>query len=414
MDSILLEGRRRRRNQPFPPCILIATAALLLKLVSGTDAFAINTQQTRIRSAPSICCNAFFYSTSLQSTSTSSETTKKIYGATRYDPFNPVPLVECKEIVENLEQASRAAGKIILQNLGCSSETTSGIENDDSTAAPAAEIKINIKDVVTKYDKQAQQVIEEIVEARYPNFYFLGEENVAAGAKASEEALTKALQRNQGTKDLRAELESTSVTTSDSGFTIIVDPIDGTANFASGLPLCAVTMSVVYQDLPIVGIVYDPHRDEFFSSIRGQGTWLKAKDGKTTQLQVQSAISEAKDAIVNAGCPADPQAFATSMKGMLGLNSHVRGVRVVACSALTLAWIASGRLTAHFGYDLSSWDLVAGALMIQEAGGHITDIYGSPYKVETRNMLCSNGKVHNEILTILKESGATSFSRSKS
>jgi myo-inositol-1(or 4)-monophosphatase len=98
---------------------------------------------------------------------------------------------------------------------------------------------------------------------------------------------------------------------------------------------------------------------------------------------------------------------------MLALNSRVRGVRVIACSALTLAWIASGRLTAHFGYDLSSWDLIAVALLVQEAGGKITDIDGSKYAVETRNMLCSNGKIHDEILTILKEAGATSFTRSE-
>ena len=64
---------------------------------------------------------------------------------------------------------------------------------------------------------------------------------------------------------------------------------------------------------------------------------------------------------------------------------------MVACSALTLAWIASGKLSAHFGYDLSSWDLIAGALLVQEAGGHITDLDGTPYRLETRSMLCSNG-----------------------
>lgn len=408
---ILLEGGTGRRVRPrILPCFLVV-AAVLLHQVSSTDAFAtIASPAIRIRSNP--CRTASLYLTSSQSTS---ETEKKIKGTTHHHPFNPVPLVECEEILVTLEQASRSAGTIILKNLGCSSENASGSENNDRTCARAtAEIKTNIKDVVSKYDKQAQQVIEEIIKARYPNFYFLGEENVAAGAKASGEALTAALQRNEQTTDSRIESDSSIVTTTDPGFTIIVDPIDGTANFASGLPLCAVTMTVVFRDIPIVGIVYDPHRNEFFSSIRGQGTRLKAEDGGMTELHVQSSIAEAKDAIVNAGCPADPQAFATSMKGMLGLNSRVRGVRVVACSALTLAWIASGRLTAHFGYDLSSWDLVAGALMIQEAGGHITDIDGSPYKLETRNMLCSNGKVHDEILTILKESGATTFSRSES
>ena len=85
---------------------------------------------------------------------------------------------------------------------------------------------------------------------------------------------------------------------------------------------------------------------------------------------------------------------------------------MIACSALTTAWIAAGRLTAHFGYDLSSWDLVAGALLIQEAGGVVTDLNGSPYQITTRNMLCSNGLVHDPILKVLKEADAISFEQS--
>eukprot|EP00957_Ditylum_brightwellii_P191368 14570594-Ditylum_brightwellii.AAC.1 len=100
------------------------------------------------------------------------------------------------------------------------------------------------------------------------------------------------------------------------------------------------------------------------------------------------------------------------MRGVLALNSKSRGLRVIACSALTTAWIAAGRLTAHFGYDLSSWDLCAGALLIKEAGGLVTDLDGSPYVLETRNMLCSNGRVHDEILDILREADAVSFERS--
>ncbi|KAL3922267.1 MAG: hypothetical protein SGILL_002298 [Bacillariaceae sp.] len=351
--------------------------------------------------------NQVFHPSTILSSTASTASTEATPTTTSncYDSFNPVPVEECEEILQTVEKAARAAGDIIMEHLGCSSETST--ERSDGTA----EIKTNIKDVVTKYDKLAQEVIEQIIKEKYDNFYFLGEENVAAGGEASKQALVAALENSKlNSEDSTGSSDNAKISTGP-GFTIIVDPIDGTANFASGLPLCAVTMSIVYQDTPIVGIVYDPHRDEFFHSIRGQGTWLSTMGGERTHLKVQTAISSAKDAIVNAGCPADPNAFETSMKGMLALNSRVRGLRVVACSALTLAWIASGRLTAHFGYDLSSWDLVAGALMIQEAGGHITDIDGSPYTIETRNMLCSNGKVHDEILDVLKDAGATSFTR---
>ena len=292
--------------------------------------------------------------------------------------WKDIPWGDCQELLATAEEAARAAGSIIISNLGCCSETSD-----------ECEIKWSIKDVVTEYDKNAQQAIESIVRAKYPHHSFLGEEDVDPGAAASEAALEEAL-------------------SSSNDYIWICDPIDGTANFASGLPLCAVTMSVLYKNVPLVAIVYDPHRNEMFSTIRGQGATLNGKE----PLEVQSAVTETSDAIVNAGCPADPNAFEVSMRGMLAMNSKARGVRVIACSALTLAWIACGRLTAHFGYDLSSWDLVAGALLIQEAGGSITDINGSSYKVETRNMLCSNGHVHDEILDILRDADAISFNRS--
>jgi len=254
--------------------------------------------------------------------------------------------------------------------------------------AEECEIKYSIKDIVTEYDKTAQNAIEKVVRTNHPDHSFLGEEDVEAGGAASEAALLKALE------------------SSSTGWIWICDPIDGTANFASGLALCAATIGFVYKGTPVVCATYDPFSDECFTAIKGQGAFLNGE-----RLQVSKAITSVGDAIINAGCPADPNAFETSMRGFLVLNGKSRGLRVIACSALTTAWIAAGRLTAHFGYDLSSWDLVAGALLIQEAGGVVTDLDGSPYKIETRNMLCSNGLVHDQVLDILREADAVSFQR---
>ncbi len=285
----------------------------------------------------------------------------------------------CQGLLETAERAARAAGSIISSNLGCQ-------ESD-------CETKFNIKDVVTEHDKQAQEIVQLIVSEDYPHHSFLGEEDVAAGGAASAAALTKAL---------------------DAQYLWICDPIDGTANFASGLPICGVTMAILHQGTPIVAAIYDPHRDEMYSTIRGEGAWLTTSiTNLPIPLSVQTGITSIRDAIINAGCPADPNAFATSMRGVLALNKEVRGIRILACSSLTLAWVASGRLTACFGYDLSSWDLVAGALLIQEAGGYITDLDGSAYSVETRNMLGGNNlKVHSDILAILKQANAVSYERS--
>lgn len=306
--------------------------------------------------------------------------------ATGPDAWKSLSSRDCQRLLETASQAARAAGAVITAHLGCAAELEAGTTHHSSRAI---DVKTNIKDIVTEYDKQAQLAVETIVRAAYPTHSFLGEEDVDPGAAASEAAL------------------STTVQNSESGYVWICDPIDGTANFASGLRLCAVTMAVVYQGITVVGVVYDPHEDELFAAVRGQGATVNGQP-----LRVADTVTNVHDAIVNAGCPADPAAFATSMRGVLALNGTCRGIRVVACSALTLSWIAAGRLAAHFGYDLSSWDLAAGALLVQEAGGVVTDLDGSEYQLSTRNMLCSNGHVHEDILQVLREADAVSFRRS--
>jgi len=295
---------------------------------------------------------------------------------------------------QTAEAAARAAGQVIVENLGCASKRQASAlvsADGDNKNRNAEQVKTSIKDIVTEHDKEAQIAVESIIRGAYPDHSFLGEESVDPGAEASEQALTDLLSQTK------------------SGFLWICDPIDGTANFASGLSMCAVTVSVVYKGTALIGVVYDPHAEEMFTAVIGQGATVNGE-----QLTVATGVTNIKDSIINAGCPADPNAFAASMRGITALNSKSRGLRMMACSALTTAWIAAGRLTAHFGYDLSSWDLVAGALLIQEAGGLVTDLDGSPYRLETRNMLCSNGEpsVHNSILQVLKDADATSFTRS--
>jgi myo-inositol-1(or 4)-monophosphatase len=256
-----------------------------------------------------------------------------------------------------------------------------------ASATPAAFQKTNFQDVYTIYDMQAQDVIEEIVLSRYPDHSFLGEESVSAGN--SDAALHRAL-----------------VQAMNSHVLWIVDPIDGTANFASGMALSAVTIAVVYKGTVVVGVVYDPFRNDMFCAIKGQGAYLNDQ----YLLQVTPRVTTVSDAVINAGCPANVNAYACALRGVQALHGRgVRGVRMMACTALITAWIAAGRLTAHFAYDLNSWDVAAGALLIQEAGGLVTDLYGMPYQLSTRNMLCSNGLVHYEILDLLQDASAVSY-----
>jgi myo-inositol-1(or 4)-monophosphatase len=349
------------------PIILVLLLVPLLRIRSCVSAFVVH------RISRANCCSR------AQAISLSFATTRILdLEAWKHE----LSTADLNGLLETAEEAARAAGSIITSNTGCCAEVST----------TEYEIKYSVKDIVTVYDKQAQLAVQDVIRSMYPTHRFLGEEDVAAGAAASEAALLQALQEP-----------------APSEFVWICDPIDGTANFASGLTLSAVTIGVVYKGTPVVGVIYDPHRDEMFSAVNCQGAYLNGKQ----RLRVTQAVTDVKDAIINAGCPADPSAFACSMRGVLALNGQSRGLRMIACSALTTAWIAAGRLTAHFGYDLSSWDLMAGALLIQEAGGLVTDLDGSPYKLQTRNMLCSNGLVHDQIMIILREADAVSFTRSQ-
>ena len=319
------------------------------------------------------------------------------HAASTTEATTGLSLMELQGLTQTAETAARAAGHIILE---AQQQATTTHTTDKDVAINTAALKTNVKDIVTLYDKQAQEAVEAIIRQAYPEHAFLGEEDVAPGAAASAQAMKEALARSRNNSN-----NNNNTSSSSSNYLWIVDPIDGTANFAAGLPLCGVTLAVVYRGTAVAGVIYDPHADEMFTAWRGQGATVNGRP-------MRVGTAPLSEAIVNAGCPADPQAFQASLRGIAALNTQCRGLRMVACSALTLAWIADGRLTAHFGYDLSSWDLVAGALLIQEAGGVVTDLDGSPYNLETRNMLCSNGVVHEPILQVLKQADAVAFTRS--
>jgi myo-inositol-1(or 4)-monophosphatase len=106
----------------------------------------------------------------------------------------------------------------------------------------------------------------------------------------------------------------------------------------------------------------------------------------------------------------NPIATETSMRGFGALSSKVRGLRVIACAAQVMAWVAHGKLSAYYSYDLNAWDVAAGALLIQEAGGMVTDMNNVPFTLRTRDMLCSQGgNVHPDILSTLASVNALSY-----
>lgn len=267
------------------------------------------------------------------------------------------------QILNVAVEASKKAGDIILGNAG---------------GAEVTERKANSRDLLTLIDPLCEKTIRETVLTAFPDHEFLGEEDVPPGKDASAAALEHKL----ATTD---------------GWLWIVDPIDGTTNFVHGMPLCMPSVAAVYKGMVMVGVIYDCHRDETFTAIRGRGAKL---NGNSITVGAQETLG---DAVIAMGSPPAEESMKMSLKGVAALMPQVRTIRMLGSAALMLAWVANGRLTCYWEYDLSSWDVAAGALIIQEAGGKFTDLEGNDFDLRNRKICASNGLIHDHILRVLGE-----------
>eukprot|EP00557_Chaetoceros_sp_GSL56_P002196 CAMPEP_0176500780 /NCGR_PEP_ID=MMETSP0200_2-20121128/13780_1 /TAXON_ID=947934 /ORGANISM="Chaetoceros sp., Strain GSL56" /LENGTH=300 /DNA_ID=CAMNT_0017899563 /DNA_START=219 /DNA_END=1121 /DNA_ORIENTATION=- len=274
---------------------------------------------------------------------------------------------DLKSILSVAITAAKKAGEIIVSNAG---------------GADVTKTKANPRDLLTLIDPLCEKAIRETVLEVFPSHDFLGEEDVPPGKEASAAALDTKLNAEDG-KD----------------FLWIVDPIDGTSNFVHGMPLCMPSVACAYKGQVVVGVIYDPHRDELFTAIKGLGAEM---NGQRISVGLQNSIS---DAIVAMGSPPGEESLRMSLVGIQALMPKVRTIRMLGSAALMLAWVANGRLTCYWEYDLSSWDIAAGALIVIEAGGRFTDIQGNDFDLRNRKICASNGLVHEEILQTLNKEG---------
>ncbi|MFD2615132.1 inositol monophosphatase family protein [Paenibacillus gansuensis] len=239
--------------------------------------------------------------------------------------------------------------------------------------------KYSRQDLVTEMDKGAEALIRKLVHTHFPDHAFLGEEGVEPGPEASAQAL-----RN----------------VQDAEYLWIVDPIDGTTNYVHQFPFYSVSIALAYKGEVIVGVVYDPSRDELFVAEKGKGAYLRNRKLSVAEEEVLS------DSLVATGFPADPiVAYPANMAQLQAVAPKVRNIRAGGSAALHLAYIAAGRLSGFWEMNLSSWDLAAGSLLIQEAGGRLSDINGEPYHLGVRNILATNGKIHEELKDTLLSAG---------
>lgn len=221
--------------------------------------------------------------------------------------------------------------------------------------------------LVTQADYAAEKLIVDALQEAYPGFAFLAEEG--------------------------GEIAG------DNGFRWLIDPLDGTNNFAHGYPVFAVSIALYEGTDPLLGVIYDPLRDECFSAAKGHGAALNGQPMHVSQ------IPDLRRALVATGFPYDRQTHTdNNVRAVDAFLRRAQGLRRAGAAALDLAYVAAGRLDAYWEKALGAWDLAAGILLVREAGGSVTP-YSADAPVESllrgESIVATNGLIHREMLDVL-------------
>lgn len=259
------------------------------------------------------------------------------------------------EPVEVAVEAAKAAGEVLMELRG--------------------RVDVQMKgriDLVTEADVAAEKVIVERLRNAFPDHQIVAEES------GVHEAV-------------------------DADYCWYVDPLDGTTNYAHGLPEFAVSIALLEKGVPMVGVVHAPGLRECYVAEKGKGTTL---NGKPVRV---SSEGELVRSLLATGFPYD---IATSEHNNIDHFCRFvlacRDVRRIGAAALDLAYLSAGRFDAFWEYGLNPWDFAAGCLLVEEAGGQVSDFRGGPFDVRMRSVLASNGVLHETMLKGLAE-GKTGF-----
>ncbi|QQS34121.1 MAG: inositol monophosphatase [Acidobacteriota bacterium] len=182
----------------------------------------------------------------------------------------------------------------------------------------------------------------------------------------------------------------------DGGHKWIIDPLDGTTNFAHGYPCFCVTIALEHEGRIVLGVSYDPTRDELFAAERGQGATLNGKPMRV------SATDSLGDALIVTGFPYDIKRRDDFARHLTQMLLSCRGVRRDGSAAIDLAYVACGRFDGFWEEGLNPWDMAAGILLIEEAGGRVSNYDGSEFDLYQPPILASNGRIHVEMSSILR------------
>src|SRR5436309_3530785 len=228
-------------------------------------------------------------------------------------------------------------------------------------------------DLVTEADLASQQAIQDFLHQRFPDHAFLGEETTA-------------------TKASGVSYDPGSTTPSGAPPTWIVDPIDGTTNYVHDCPLYCISIGLQVAGELVVGVVYDPARKEMFAAARGQGAWANDE-----RLQT-SATDNLAEALLATGFPPDMQGQERTLEWWRHFSLKTRSLRRTGSTALNMAYVAAGRFDGYWAFDNHVWDVAGAVVLIQEAGGKLSNLDGSLYDPYSPDALVSNGPLHPVLL----------------
>lgn len=249
-------------------------------------------------------------------------------------------------------EAAVSAGEILLEGGGQAIASTS---------------KERKHDLVTDFDRRSEDFLRTSLLTAEPTAGFLGEEY--GGSSLAEP------------------------------FLWVVDPLDGTVNFAHGIPLYCVSIAAVMRGVPMIGVIHAPALGETWTAIRGRGAHLGSR-----AIRV-SSTEHLDDAMLVTGFPYD---VADNPDGCINQFAAIVGkglpVRRLGSAALDLAWVAAGRFDAFWEVRLQPWDMAAGVLLVEEAGGRISHYGGRTFALGTDSIIATNGLLHDELTMVLSES----------
>lgn len=225
--------------------------------------------------------------------------------------------------------------------------------------------KEGINNLVTEADHAAERAIIEVIRRQYPKHCILSEETGAIDQ--------------------------------DSDYKWIIDPIDGTVNFAHGIPLNCVSIAVEHKGTIVLAAVYNPHLNEFYFAEKGKGAFLNDRPIR---------VSKETQAIRSCLVTGFPYTYIHMPNGPLEIfERFVRKgvpVRRLGSAAIDLCWVAAGRFDGFYEHKLEPWDSAAGFLIVEEAGGRVTDLEGNAFSVYQHRILATNGHIHDEMVEIIQ------------